>query len=104
MRIVAGTADTPAEPSLHKMRIQNGWILRVVVTKPSLYARHPQYPCQIYYVRQKHHKRQPLYMINLYQMNVRKQTEKLLKINSENSNKTVQFKKLFSTLKLCLHK
>ena len=31
MRIVAGTADMPAEPSLHKVRYQNGVIICVTV-------------------------------------------------------------------------
>ena len=36
MRIVAGTAGTPAEPSSHRVRNQNEKILRVVDAKLSL--------------------------------------------------------------------
>ena len=39
MRIVAGTAGMPAEPSSHKVRNQNRLILRVVVTKLNQYTK-----------------------------------------------------------------
>ena len=39
MRIVAGTAGTPAEPFSHKVRNQNRLILRVVVTKLNQYTK-----------------------------------------------------------------
>ena len=39
MRIVAGTAGMPAEPSSYKVRNQNRLILRVVVAKLNQYTK-----------------------------------------------------------------